>query len=175
MNLSPQSPRCADRLDLIRSSPARTIGRDVFTGARRSHDLRDRRRRRRQIPSKGAPASARSDLLSSTRSDLAPMSAPLAVMERDAKRMRGVRPFVFTNVRSGRGSRHLVDFIEEKGGLARGGNGHSGRASSLRANPESKLRAAGASSPVWISWVSAAGAGAAPACRLRRNHKLALD
>jgi urease accessory protein len=39
-------------------------------------------------------------------------------MERDARRMRGARPFVFTNVRAGEGVDAVVDFIEEKGGLA---------------------------------------------------------
>jgi urease accessory protein len=74
-----------------------------------------------KIPSKGGPGITRSDLLVINKIDLAPhVGASLAVMERDAKRMRGVRPFVFTNVRSGEGVDTVVDFIEEKGGLAAG-------------------------------------------------------
>ena len=45
--------------------------------------------------------------------------ASLAVMERDASRMRGARPFVFTNVRAGDGVDAVAEFIEERGGLAR--------------------------------------------------------
>src|SRR3984885_13431521 len=72
-----------------------------------------------KIPPKGGPGIPRSDLLVINKIDLAPhVGASLAVMERDAKRMRGVRPFVFTNVRSGAGVDTVVDFIEEKGGLA---------------------------------------------------------
>jgi urease accessory protein len=41
-------------------------------------------------------------------------------MERDAKRMRGTRPFVLTNIRAGEGVDAVVDFIEERGGLVRG-------------------------------------------------------
>jgi urease accessory protein len=51
--------------------------------------------------------------------DLAPyVGASLDVMERDAKRMRGARPFVMTNLREGRGVAEIARFIEEKGGLA---------------------------------------------------------
>ena len=50
--------------------------------------------------------------------DLAPhVGASLEVMERDAKRMRGARPFVFSNLRTGQGVDEIVRFIEEKGGL----------------------------------------------------------
>jgi urease accessory protein len=74
-----------------------------------------------KIPSKGGPGITRSDLLVINKIDLAPhVGASLEVMERDAKRMRGVRPFVFTNVRAGDGVDAVVDFIEEKGGLAAG-------------------------------------------------------
>jgi urease accessory protein len=72
-----------------------------------------------KIPSKGGPGITRSDLLVINKIDLAPhVGASLAVMERDTRRMRGVRPFVFTNVRSGDGVDAVVDFIEERGGLA---------------------------------------------------------
>jgi urease accessory protein len=74
-----------------------------------------------KIPSKGGPGITRSDLLVINKIDLAPhVGASLEVMERDAKRMRGARPFVFTNVRAGDGVDAVVDFIEEKGGLAGG-------------------------------------------------------
>src|SRR6202167_1455214 len=74
-----------------------------------------------KIPSKGGPGITRSDLLVINKIDLAPhVGASLAVMERDTRRMRGVRPFVFTNVRSGDGVDAVLDFIEEKGGLAAG-------------------------------------------------------
>jgi urease accessory protein len=47
------------------------------------------------------------------------VGASLAVMERDASRMRGPRPFVFTNVRAGDGLNVVIEFIEERGGLVR--------------------------------------------------------
>ena len=73
-----------------------------------------------KIPSKGGPGITRSDLLVINKVDLAPhVGASLEVMERDAKRMRGTRPFVFTNVRAGDGIETVVDFIETTGGLAR--------------------------------------------------------
>ncbi len=72
-----------------------------------------------KIPSKGGPGITRSDLLVINKVDLAPhVGASLDVMERDAKRMRGTRPFVFTNVRAGDGIEAVVDFIETTGGLA---------------------------------------------------------
>jgi urease accessory protein len=72
-----------------------------------------------KIPSKGGPGITRSDLLVINKIDLAPhVGASLEVMERDARRMRGGRPFVFTNMRVGEGVDAVVDFIEEKGGLA---------------------------------------------------------
>ena len=74
-----------------------------------------------KIPSKGGPGITRSDLLVINKIDLAPhVGASLAVMERDAKRMRGARPFVFTNVRVGDGVEAVKEFIEEQGGLMRG-------------------------------------------------------
>jgi urease accessory protein len=70
------------------------------------------------IPSKGGPGITRSDLLVINKIDLAPhVGASLDVMERDAKRMRGVRPFVFSNLRTGQGLDEIVAFIEQKGGL----------------------------------------------------------
>ncbi len=71
-----------------------------------------------KIPRKGGPGITRSDLLVINKIDLAPLvGADLGVMERDAKRMRGERPFVFTNVRAGEGVSQVVDFIREAGGL----------------------------------------------------------
>src|SRR5258707_1250776 len=73
-----------------------------------------------KIPSKGGPGITRSDLLVINKIDLAPhVGASLAVMERDASRMRGARPFVFTNVRAGDGVDAVVEFIEQKGGMIR--------------------------------------------------------
>jgi urease accessory protein len=73
-----------------------------------------------KIPSKGGPGITRSDLLVINKVDLAPhVGASLAVMERDAARMRGSRPFVFTNVRAGEGVDAVVAFIEAQGGLVR--------------------------------------------------------
>src|SRR5258706_11697207 len=73
-----------------------------------------------KIPSKGGPGITRSDLLLINKIDLAPhVGASLAVMERDASRMRGARPFVLANVRAGDGVDAVVEFIEERGGLAR--------------------------------------------------------
>jgi urease accessory protein len=71
-----------------------------------------------KIPSKGGPGITRSDLLVINKIDLAPyVGASLSVMERDAKRMRGTRPFVFSNLRGGQGVDEIARFIEVKGGL----------------------------------------------------------
>ncbi len=73
-----------------------------------------------KIPSKGGPGITRSDLLVINKIDLAPhVGASLAVMKRDASRMRGARPFVFANVRAGEGVDAVAAFIEERGGLRR--------------------------------------------------------
>ena len=71
-----------------------------------------------KIPSKGGPGITRSDLLVINKTDLAPhVGASLANMERECKRMRGARPFVFTNLRAGNGVDEIARFIEDKGGL----------------------------------------------------------
>src|SRR5262244_2125633 len=71
-----------------------------------------------KIPRKGGPGITRSDLLVINKIDLAPMvGASLEVMERDSKKMRGDRPFVFTNLKTGQGVDEIARFIEEKGGL----------------------------------------------------------
>jgi urease accessory protein len=71
-----------------------------------------------KIPSKGGPGITRSDLLVINKIDLAPhVGASLEVMDRDAKRMRGNRPFVFANMHTGEGADTIARFIEEKGGL----------------------------------------------------------
>jgi urease accessory protein len=73
-----------------------------------------------KIPSKGGPGITRSDLLVINKTDLAPyVGASLEVMERDTKRMRKDRPFVFTNLREGKDVGVVTRFIEEKGGLGR--------------------------------------------------------
>ena len=72
-----------------------------------------------KIPRKGGPGITRSDLLVINKIDLAPMvGANLEVMEMDARRMRGIRPFVFSNLKSGKGVDDIVHFILQKGGLA---------------------------------------------------------
>ena len=72
-----------------------------------------------KIPSKGGPGITRSDLLVINKVDLAPhVGASLEVMDRESKRMRGQRPFVFTNLRAGKGVDEIASFIEEKGGLS---------------------------------------------------------
>jgi len=72
-----------------------------------------------KIPTKGGPGITRSDLLVINKVDLAPhVGASLANMERESKRMRGERPFVFTNLRAGEGVGEIAQFIEQKGGLA---------------------------------------------------------
>jgi urease accessory protein len=72
-----------------------------------------------KIPRKGGPGITRSDLLIINKIDLAPyVGASLEVMDRDAGRMRGERPFVFTNLRSGEGLDRVVDFVRREGLLA---------------------------------------------------------
>jgi urease accessory protein len=71
-----------------------------------------------KIPRKGGPGITRSDLLVINKIDLAPfVGADLSVMERDARRMRGERPFAFTNIRAGEGVAEVAAFIERAGGL----------------------------------------------------------
>ena len=72
-----------------------------------------------KIPRKGGPGITRSDLLVINKIDLAPhVGASLAVMESDAKRMRGERPFVMTNMKTGEGLERIEHFIRSRGGLA---------------------------------------------------------
>jgi urease accessory protein len=71
-----------------------------------------------KIPRKGGPGITRSDLLVINKIDLAPhVGASLEVMERDARRMRNSRPFVFTNLRSGQGVAEVAKFLENTGAL----------------------------------------------------------
>ncbi len=71
-----------------------------------------------KIPRKGGPGITRSDLLVINKIDLAPfVGASLEVMDRDAKKMRGSRPFVFTNIRAGEGIEAIARFVVESGGL----------------------------------------------------------
>jgi urease accessory protein len=73
-----------------------------------------------KIPRKGGPGITRSDLLVINKIDLAPyVGASLEVMDRDSRRMRGERPFVFTNIRAGQGVAEIAAFIERQGGLRR--------------------------------------------------------
>ncbi|MBK7673310.1 MAG: urease accessory protein UreG [Candidatus Accumulibacter sp.] len=72
-----------------------------------------------KIPRKGGPGITRSDLLVINKTDLAPMvGASLEVMERDSRRMRRERPFVFSNMKTGQGLAEIIDFIEERGLLS---------------------------------------------------------
>ena len=74
-----------------------------------------------KIPRKGGPAITRSDFLIINKSDLAPyVNVNLDVMESDAGRMRGKRPFGFTDLSRGKGLREVIDFIVEHGGLRAG-------------------------------------------------------
>src|SRR5882672_12247751 len=69
-----------------------------------------------KIPRKGGPGITKSDLLVINKIDLAPMvGASLEVMDRDAKKMRGARPFVFSNLKSGQGLQDIIAFIEREG------------------------------------------------------------
>jgi urease accessory protein len=71
-----------------------------------------------KIPSKGGPGITRSDLLVINKIDLAPyVGASLEKMDVDAKRMRGGRPFVMTNMKTQEGLDRIISFIESKGGL----------------------------------------------------------
>ncbi|HEX3402510.1 MAG TPA: urease accessory protein UreG [Acetobacteraceae bacterium] len=71
-----------------------------------------------KIPRKGGPGITRSDLLVINKIDLAPfVGANLEVMDRDAKKMRGDRPFVFANIRGGKGVAEIAAFVETEGGL----------------------------------------------------------
>lgn len=71
-----------------------------------------------KIPRKGGPGITRSDLLVINKIDLAPyVGASLAVMESDSKRMRGERPFVFSNLKEKQGLQTIIEFIVERGML----------------------------------------------------------
>ena len=71
-----------------------------------------------KIPRKGGPGITRSDLLLINKTDLAPLvGADLSVMDRDAKKMRGDRPFVFSNLKTGDGVDDIIAFIVRHGML----------------------------------------------------------
>ena len=72
-----------------------------------------------EIPRKGGPALSRSDILIINKTDLAPhVGASLEVMQRDALKTRGARPFVFTNLKRGDGVEEVVALLEELSGLS---------------------------------------------------------
>jgi urease accessory protein len=71
-----------------------------------------------KIPRKGGPGITRSDLLVINKIDLAPLvGANLEIMDRDARKMRADRPFLFTNLKTGQGIAEVCDFVELAGGL----------------------------------------------------------
>lgn len=71
-----------------------------------------------KIPRKGGPGITKSDLLIINKTDLAPhVGASLDIMAQDAKRMRGERPFVFTNLKQNQGLKDIVTFITDQGML----------------------------------------------------------
>jgi urease accessory protein len=71
-----------------------------------------------KIPRKGGPGITRSDLLVINKIDLAPyVGASLEVMDADTKRMRGERPYVFSNMKTGQGLQTIMNFIARRGGL----------------------------------------------------------
>lgn len=71
-----------------------------------------------KIPRKGGPGVTRSDLLIINKTDLAPyVGASLEVMDRDSRRMRGERPFVFAQVKNGVGLDEIIGFLERAGGI----------------------------------------------------------
>jgi urease accessory protein len=88
-----------------------------------------------KIPRKGGPGITKSDLLVINKIDLAPMvGASLEVMDVDARRMRGERPFVFTNLKTGHGLDRIVEFILHRGMLrVRTSDAQATRKSSLAA------------------------------------------
>jgi urease accessory protein len=76
-----------------------------------------------EIPRKGGPGITRSDVLVINKTDLAPhVGADLAVMDRDAKKMRGARPFVFANMKTGEGVAEIAELVRQLGGLAEAGS-----------------------------------------------------
>jgi urease accessory protein len=73
-----------------------------------------------KIPRKGGPGITKSDLLVINKIDIAPyVGASLEVMDRDANKMRGTRPFVFSSLKEGKGLQAIIDFIVEQGMLRR--------------------------------------------------------
>jgi urease accessory protein len=71
-----------------------------------------------KIPRKGGPGITRSDLLVINKIDLAPLvGADLDVMDRDSKKMRGEKPFIFSNIKAGVGVAEIAALVEETGGL----------------------------------------------------------
>jgi len=71
-----------------------------------------------KIPRKGGPGITKSDLLIINKIDLAPLvGASLDVMDRDARKMRGDKPFIFANLKEGEGLNEIIDFIVHKGML----------------------------------------------------------
>ena len=93
-----------------------------------------------EIPRKGGPGITRSDLLIINKTDLAEfVGASLPVMDRDAKKMRGVRPFYFTNLKAGKGVAEIAEFIIELGGWKSGLSQQSQRSRKTRNENNNKI------------------------------------
>ena len=91
----------------------------TFTRSCRPDPLCDRRGRGGKDPAQGGPGITKSDLLIINKTDLAPLvGASLEVMDRDSRRMRGSRPWVFTNLKTGDGLPQVIAFLEREGMLA---------------------------------------------------------
>ena len=115
-----------------RSRPALSPSGLYFRRKRRRQPQRDRQSRTGgsffyvidvsagdKIPRKGGPGITRSDLLVINKIDLAPLvGASLSVMEDDTRRMRGEKPFVFANMKTGKGLDQIIAFIKTQGMIA---------------------------------------------------------
>ena len=90
----------------------------LFDGARLNRTTRIEAEAGAKIPRKGGPGITRSDLLVINKIDLARfVGADLQIMKRDASKMRGEKPFYFTNLKENQGVEKIADFIVDSGGL----------------------------------------------------------
>ena len=115
-----------------------------------------------KIPRKGGPGITRSDLLVINKIDLAPMvGASLEVMDRDARKMRGERPFVFTNLKTGTASTTVVRFVIERGMVGRTARRPALRSRRLSEPVRSKsVQRRSSCAPFWTGAAADTGCGA---------------